>query len=361
MFNINHPSEILSPESVREIRKYAGEAEMLQELHPAQLAIIYQQNWFRLLVPGRFNGLGYTLPKVLQWEEALAWADGSVGWTVTLCAGAAWFIGFLDSELVATVFNDPEFCLAGSGNNSGIAKKNGDAYEITGYWNYATGASLATAFTANCFIEENGIQLKNPDGSPRVQSFLFLKNEVTIHKNWHTMGMIATGSQAFEVRELRVRQNRTFQIDNQKAILMDPIYQYPFLQLAETTLAVNSSGMALRFIELSETLFSVESRPHFVRILEKGRGQLDDIRRRFYQLAADSWQDCASHRVIPPALLESLSQASHELADTARRVTDELYPFCGLRAADPATEINRVWRNLHTASQHSLLNSNLNA
>jgi hypothetical protein len=29
--------------------------------------------------------------------------------------------------------------------------------------------------------------------------------------------------------------------------------------------------------------------------------------------------------------------------------------LCGLRAADEASDIGRVWRDLHTATQHALL------
>jgi len=53
--------------------------------------------------------------------------------------------------------------------------------------------------------------------------------------------------------------------------------------------------------------------------------------------------------------LEQVSANSRKLAKTARECVDELYPYCGLQAANPDAEINQVWRDLHTASQHSLL------
>jgi hypothetical protein len=50
-----------------------------------------------------------------------------------------------------------------------------------------------------------------------------------------------------------------------------------------------------------------------------------------------------------------VSEASLALAKQAQHIVNVLYPYCGLRAASPDTEINRVWRDLHTASQHALL------
>ena len=356
MKGIRHPSEYIAPEYVEKIRDTAGESEQLKQLHPAQLEIIYGQKWIQLFVPKIHHGPEFSLPDALRLEEALAWADGSLGWTVTLCAGAGWFIGFLDPDLIPSVFNDYTLCIAGSGKAAGIAKKIANGYEISGYWNYATGAAHATAFTANCVMEENGVPLKNPDGSPAVQAFLFLRDEVTVHENWNSMGLIATGSHSFEVRNVRVKKNRAFRIDRASATLPHPIYQYPFRSFAETTLAVNSSGMAVRFLDLCEILFSQKENDAAPVLLENARKQLNQARQLFYETAESSWQECIQNRTIPPLLLDLITHASRRLARSAREVVDALYPCCGLQAADPGKEINRVWRNLHTASQHQLLN-----
>ena len=102
---------------------FQRQAEALGQLHPAQLEIIYKQNWFNLFVPKEHGGLGLHLKEGLQIQEGLAWTDGSAGWTVTLCSGANYFIGFLSPEVAKEIFKDPHVCLAGSGHPSGIARK----------------------------------------------------------------------------------------------------------------------------------------------------------------------------------------------------------------------------------------------
>jgi hypothetical protein len=52
---------------------------------------------------------------------------------------------------------------------------------------------------------------------------------------------------------------------------------------------------------------------------------------------------------------EDVSRTSHALAVVARQWVDTLYPYAGLGAANVGSEINRVWRDVHTASQHPLL------
>src|SRR3982751_558690 len=121
MEQINHPSALLQPDWVETIRKYAPEAERLGKLHPAQLALVYKHQWFNLLSPVEYGGLQTPLPQLIKTEEALSWADGSLGWVVTLCCGAGWFGGFMAPEMAHEIYTDSHVCLAGSGAATGTA------------------------------------------------------------------------------------------------------------------------------------------------------------------------------------------------------------------------------------------------
>lgn len=191
-----------------------------------------------------------SLPEGLKIEEALARIDGSLGWTITLCSGATQFIGYLPAELSEKVFRNGKVCFGGSGAVTGTAIETEDGYTINGFWKYATGAPYCTHFTANCLIKKNGKELLNKKGEPVYKSFLFTKDEVQIFKDWNTMGLRATASDSFSVKDLKITKERSFIIDPNHSTLPGLIYQYPFLQFAETTLAVNISGIALHFLVL---------------------------------------------------------------------------------------------------------------
>jgi alkylation response protein AidB-like acyl-CoA dehydrogenase len=364
MTTLSHPSTYISTDATTIIRNTSRGAELLGSLHPEQLGIIYTQNWFNLFVPKALGGLELSLPEALNIEEGLAYADGSTGWTVTLCSGANWFAGFLQPEIAAAIFSNKKVCLAGSGQPGGTAKVIPSGYEITGHWKYATGAPHATAFTANCIIEKDGVALQNEDGSPVMRSFIFLKEEVFIYNDWHTTGMVATASHSFEVNKLQVPANRCFSIGASTAVLNNAVYQYPFLQFAEATLTVNLSGMAVRFVDLCEILFAERIKRKNLRYtmtdalqqkLNAAKQQLHSARQQFYNSIQQSWHACLSGNAADELLFGQVSTASRVLTLTALQSVDALYPFAGLAAADSRTEINRVWRNLHTASQHSLL------
>ncbi len=177
------------------------------------------------------------------------------------------------------------------------------------------------------------------------------------------MGMIATGSHSFTVQNINVPKNRCFNLQVDHAVLPQPLYRFPFLQFAETTLAVNLAGMCRNFIDASRQL--VERRqqektsPHleyFSKKIEGAGVKLEVIREGFYLVVLEAYDQVTIGKTNTEPILNQVSEVSRKLATTTREVVDTLFPFCGLEAADTQSNLNRIWRNFHTATQHSLLN-----
>jgi indole-3-acetate monooxygenase len=337
------PSAFLPDGVAGRIREVAGAAEKLGRLHPDMLALVYEWQWFRALVPKRYGGLALPLPAMVRLEEGLSWADGALGWTVTLCSGAGWFAGFFPLSSFPGLFGDPGLCLAGSGAASGRAEEVDGGYRVNGRWGYASGAAHATAFTANCVLYKNGVPQMEGNGDPLTRPFLFLPEEVSVDADWNAVGLVATGSHGFSVRELFVPAERSFLIGAEAAADDGPLYRYPFLPLAEATLAANSSGLAQHFLDCCAAMGVGDAS------LREARQELEERRRIFYVALDASWERGGSGRQ------DGVSRASRELAAAALYWVDKLYPQAGLGAARVDSEINRVWRDLHTASQHPLL------
>jgi len=357
-------NNLLTKSEKQIINSFSASSEEMGELHPQLLEMAYQNDWFKLFVPTIYGGPGLLLPEILRLEEALAQEDGSLGWTITLCSGAGWFAGFLDPALAKEIFSDRAVCFAGSGAVGGTAVKTGNGYLVNGTWQYASGATHATIFTANCILKDSdGKDLKDENGEQQIKSFILKKEEIEILPGWSYFGLVATGSHAFKADQITVPLNRTFEI-NKNIQVATPGFDYPFLQLAETTLAVNSAGMAAHFISLTASSFTERSGQKrytpaqiifFEAELTRCQQDLSVARAQFYHAFDQSWEQLLNHHVISKEQLSYVSNSSRKLAHTSRRVTDLLFPYAGLAAAKKETEINRVWRDLHTASQHSLL------
>lgn len=349
---------ILSTTNIDLLRSQIQLAEQAGKLTDAQLEIIYKEKWFNMYVPPVYGGLGLSLPEAAQLIEKLAWVDGSIGWTITLCSGANLFIGYLNNTQAKLFFKNPEVCFAGSGASTGTAKPVEGGYIINGKWKYATGSSHATAFTANCIITEHTGSEK-----PTMSSFIFKRDEVTIGDGWNGIGMKATSSNSFFVNDLFVSEERRFVINAAHAVLPDQIYQFPFLQFAEVTLAANFMGMTVHFTDECRRLFEeriinktlrVEQSSEILELLGRAIAVMEKNRDVFHHTLTSVWQSGNNEIKWEQELLNKLSISSKKMVKELLRIVDELYPYCGMEGADSGSAINRVWRDIHTASQHQL-------
>jgi hypothetical protein len=359
MTTIDHPSMLLPAGIAAQLSAFANEAERLHDLHPIQLDHLYQQKWFRMFIPKSLGGLGLSLPEVVRLEESLAWADGSTAWVATLCAGAGWFVGFVHPEVAREFFTGENVCIAGSGSATGKAEAVTDGYQINGSWPYASGALHATAFTANCVICKDGRNVQAPDGTDLVLPFVLKPSEVVVKKTWNATGMVATASHSFTVKNVTVARERCFEINASAAKLNDPVYRYPFLQLAETTLVANISGLTIRFLELAVGGVSYDDSSTNEEDTRRALGlslteKVNDLRRLLFAALDDSWSQLIERNAIEAIRLQQVSQTTYALAKACRQAVDSIYPLCAGRSRSAEGELNRIWRNINTALSHAL-------
>ena len=349
----------LPSEVVMCLKEEAPLAEKTGSLTDKQLEIIYSYKLFNLFVPKNLGGLELDLLKGLEIEEELARIDGSLGWTVTLCSGANAFVGFLSTKPAEKIFSNPKVCLAGSGKLAGIAKETEQGYTISGRWNYITGLPHATVFTANCKIEKSGKLLFNEDGSPHYKSFFFMPEEVICEKDWYTFGLIATASHSFKVENLTVERNRSFIIDGNFRTIDSTMYQYPYVSFAALTLGANHLGMQEHFLELAGGIFDsiteIIHRDFRSQLMERAIQEIVNIRTLFFYYAAESWNEVKEHGHISEALNKKIFLLCREIVKKGRDMVIEIYPYLGISASNSQTEINRLLRDVLTASQHSFL------
>jgi alkylation response protein AidB-like acyl-CoA dehydrogenase len=214
-------------------------------------------------------------------------------------------------------------------------------------------------------IREHGQPVTDASGAPRVRAFIVPASHVAIHENWRTIGLRATASHGFSLDQARVGAQHAFDITPAGATASGALYRFPFMSLAYVTLAANVAGMAASFIGMAQAVISQRQHhliarplpelPQVRDTLRDAAGGFDAARALFYRLLDRMWDAVCSGVAVDAADTHALHAASLGLVDAGRRAVDALYPLCGLRAADEASDIGRVWRDLHTATQHALL------
>ena len=90
-------------------------------------------------------------------------------------------------------------------------------------------------------------------------------------------------------------------------------------------------------------------------LLEDCKKSFDGKRECFYHTVDEAWNTLSAHSTVDQNLMQQVGIQSRDIAFIATRIAEQLYPYAGLLAAYPDSELNRVWRNMHTASQHPLL------
>lgn len=361
-----HPGQ-LSERDASRIARYAADADTAGWLHPVQQALLHRRGWLRMLAPRALGGAELALPAVVRLEESVAAIDGSVAWTLTLCAGAGWFAGFLPPALARDVLATKRVCLAGSGAPTGYADADGEGYCIDGHWDYASGAPMATHFTFNAILREHGQPLLDAAGHPRVKAFVVPAALVEVVPNWRSIGLRATASHGYRVRGQWIHRDHGFDIDPGKATEQGPLYRFPFLAFAFVTLGANVAGMAGHFIALAEECLrhrrnrfgdrdeALIEVPAVQVVLAECRARFDAARNDFYGRLDASWEGLLAEGRVAAADAAALQALSMAWVAASRHAVDTLYPYCGLYAARVDSPINRVWRDFHTASQHALL------
>lgn len=355
----------LSGRDARRIARHAPAADAARFLHPVQQALLHRRGWLTMLAPRSAGGAELPLPQVVRLEEAVAAIDGSMGWVLTLCAGAGWFAGFLAPDMARAIIGTPRVCLGGSGAATGDAEEEGDGYRISGSWDYASGAPMATHFTLNARLRRDGQPLLDADGKPRIRAFLVPAALVQLVPSWNSIGMRASASHSYRIDGQWLSKEHGFTISPDTATADGPLYRYPFYSLAYVTLAANVAGMATHFMQLAEECMRHRRHaraglplldvPEVAAFLQGKQDAFAAARARFYAVLDSSWAQVAGGAALDADAMQAVQDRSLDVVAVCRAAVDGLYPYCGLYAAREDSTINRVWRDFHTASQHSLL------
>lgn len=305
--------------------------------------IVFQERYLQVWVPKKYGGLGYNFCDGLQVLKELATINGSLGWMVTLCAGANYFSRNLKPHIAEQLFTNNYTCFGGSGMIGGTAEKVGDSYLINGQWKYATGAPHLSHFTINATIVENGTPVLNSDGEALVRSFVLKKDDVTILPDWQSMGMKATGTYSFAVEQVSVHEDYSFLYNIfYTNNILDNI---PFRIFADLTLLVNYIGMALHFYQEAKKL---KPQANFEMCIKKIKA-LED---RTFELA-----NRVEVLLETKSDMDAIKNTIHNFGTKAVQVLaqDLLqdYMKLGILASQEQQPINTIFKDFFTASQHA--------
>lgn len=323
-----------------QLKEMLGDAAVFR---PEVLKWIAKENLWNIWVPRQFGGLESSFTEGLQKLQSLARTDGSLGWTVTLCSGANYFIGKLQPETVKEIFAQPAI-LGGSGGMFGTAKKVDNQYKLNGTWKYATGAPYLTHFTLNAKIVEDGVEQTNEDGSPKFLSFVIPASEVTVIEDWNTMGLKASATHSFVVKDVLVDERFSFVYN--RFYLEQPIFKIHFSVFADLTLWVNYIGMAEHLLEEPKD----HSKPGYQSLQEAVKKANKAVSDYAHTIEKITGEESSISELLVAEIHKSAADSVKEMSGCII----SLFPHLGVNASREDHVLNQIFRDYFTATQHHI-------
>ena len=308
------------------------------------------------MVPKEVGGLDLPLADIVDLYAEVSRADGSTGWCYFAADVAAAFFGaYLPDSGVEDVFADGVPVVAGQFAPNGTAAVDGDDLVLNG--DYQFGSGIAHARWAGA-----GMLTVPEDGSDSLYLMGCLPVEdVELKGNWDVLGLQATASYDYAVRDARLPRHHTFDFFAPVVHRGSPMHALGVLPLTAAGHAGWALGITRRVLDellakakdttrmgAATSLADSERFLHDYGVLEgRLRAGWAWVREVCTAAEAESARDGAVSAVTANLVREACRQVNQGGADIAR----EAYLLAGTKGLRHGP-IERGFRDLHAGSQH---------
>ncbi len=313
---------------------------------------------FQLYLPRAYGGPEADPLTVFRVTEALARADGSVGWCISISTAVSQYLGWLEPDAVAELGGTPpSFRLADSARALGRAVPVAGGYRVTGQWDFASNVLQATVYAGACVIDDG----RQP---PRTRAVIVPVDTGEVVPTWDVVGMRGSGSHDYRLDDVFVPQEHVAS----GRVLRSRAEQLFHPRLTGVMTWSPTVGVALGLARGALDAFgelagrSTAGSPVALRDradvqLAVGRAEAMTEAARAYVVTtvADAWEAVGDDR--PPAAVDrAVAQArlaiTHGIHE-AVRATDLLFRTAGTAGIFTRNQLERRFRDVHVACQHA--------
>ncbi len=336
------------------LRERADEIEAARRL-PADLARRFAADGLcRLLVPEAYGGLEVPPAQMLATVEALAEADGSAAWCVFIYATSGSLLAYLPPDEARAVFSSAETILAGVFAPQGEATVEGDGYRVNGRWAWGSGTQNADWILGGCRIE----------GEPIPRLLLAPAADIEFLDTWNVSGLCGTGSTDFAMENVFIPRTRAASLSVDRSVER-PLYQFPNFAL----LALGIAGVAMGLARASITELvglagaktpqgsarPLANRPHSQSEVAQAEAELRSARAFLFEAVEAAWHAASTRGRIPLDEKRDVRLATTWATRASAQTVDRMYHLGGGSAVHRASRLQRVFRDVHVATQHMMV------
>jgi indole-3-acetate monooxygenase len=168
--------------------------------------------------------------------EALAMADGSVGWCAMINCDGGYITAFLDQDAAQSMYCDIMVGTAAAATPTGKAERIAGGYRVSGRFPFASGCHHCQWAWLGCVVVEDGKPRIDQNGVPETRQCFVELSRCEILDTWYTTGLIGTGSNDLLVDDVFVEAEHTFNFRDSSLIRRPgPLYAFPLMFTAKAS------------------------------------------------------------------------------------------------------------------------------
>lgn len=358
------------PDLIDLLRSNASRADTERRVPQENIDALADAGLFRLIAPARYGGPQTGVRAFLECSAELGRGCGSTAWVMSLINTTMWMVGLYPERAQREIFDADPAALACSVLTPGGTSESADQGQvITGRWPFASG-SLHAGWAVL------GIGIVDESGVPVGQGLALVPmSELSIEDTWYVAGMRGTGSNTLVAERVFVPEHRILSVTRAIQGLYptphrgESLFHSAFVPMLALALAAPQLGLARGAFEavqnslakgkgISQTFYDNAAHASSTQLRIADAAELIDTAELHLFRAADDIDRWAATGTYMP--LRERARVRMDTAYVARRAREAVDILLDVHGAGSFAEVNplqRIWRDLETASRHAIVGS----
>ena len=344
-------------------------SESLRTMSPRSVDALWESGLMNYCNPVQAGGAEPTFPQMIAMWIEMAWQDGSLGWIgIANLPSAAACAAYLSDEGFDEVFtqHDTRTTVGGQFFPNGMGETVDGGYRLTGAWNFGSGTGHAEYVAAGFMPSVNGEMVIGDDGMPPLLVAVIPRDEIVFTDGWHVQGLKGTGSYDYNVTDLFVPADRTFELFCQTPQRGNAAaYSLGLMAITAAGHAAWALGVAKSMLddvmELATTKVRMgdESSLANKSTFQRGLSHHLAMWRAARLLVVDAFSDAeakvlAGEKVTPTDRAD-LRIAATYATEASREIVQWAHLAAGTSAIREGSRLERAFRDMYTGTQHAFI------
>ncbi len=346
------------------IAKSGAANEALGRLTPEVVDKLHEQRMFRMLLPRAYGGDEVDLVTWFRAMETLGKLDGSTAWCVGQINGCSATASALAPEVARRIWGERNAALSWGPPIRSRADEAEGGHRLNGEWMFSSGSRHATWIGLMAPVYgRDGAALQLPEGTT-TRIFLVPAGSVEWVENWDVVGLRATNSGGFKVKDLFVPQGFSLDREHLRDVrLPGPLYRFPLNGYFSIGFSAVALGIARSMLDATIAL-ALEKKPRLSKtsLLENHHVQFQigeaEARLRSARNYVETTARQVYEAVVATGKLTLAQRMDTRMAATfaiheAKAVADVSWEVAGANAIFASAPFERRLRDLRTLLQQA--------